>query len=288
MLLSFIFATVLIAYGTQIQLPTMKDTFEHGNNSRIWFRDMPVVKERNNSEAAATRLPTLYLSFEKLRLTHFEEISHVPLRDIGDYDKGVWMRKSMIDALWLRLFDDVDSLKHVCHLRLGAGYMAIMYLEALPDAEITIYDTCDGDQEEVCNTVESFLRINYPSRNITINRTSSPTEALVNENKSTVSFRFVSCEKRITNLQQQTKKKKKKDKTCDWIGLDFNGVNDAPRDIIASIQSIATCPNVLCKMPKRRVAVCYLFVCLFVCWINDDDVEPQTRIISASKHPTWH
>lgn len=184
LLLSFIFSTVLIAYGTQIQLPTMKDSFEHGNNSHIWFRDMPIVKERNNSEAAQSRLPTLYLSFEKLRLTHFEEISHVPLRDVGDYDKGVWLRKSMIGALWLRLFDDVDTLRRVCHMRLGAGYIAIMYLEALPDAEILIYDTCDGDQEVVCNTIEGFLKTNYPSRNITIRRTSSPVDDLLADNKS--------------------------------------------------------------------------------------------------------
>ena len=197
-ILAVIFSSMLIAYGTQIQLSPMRDTVEHGNNSNIWYRDEPLREERNNSDAATARLPALFLALEKLRLTHFQAISHVPPRDIGEYDKGVWLRKAQLDQVWLRLFDNVADLTRVCHLRLGAGYMPLLYLEALPDASIVIYDDAcfiDGPLQTVCDTIEAFYAANYPSRSVVVRRVANITDAMLQDSKNgksevKIEFRF--------------------------------------------------------------------------------------------------
>jgi hypothetical protein len=239
-ILCAIFSTVLVAYGQRIQVVPMRDTFEHGDNSHIWFRDMPNVYERNNSESAQHRLPSLYVAMEKLRLTHFQEISHVPPRDVGEYEKGLWARKEEIDDIWLRLFDDVASIQHVCHLRLGAGYTLLIYLEALPDAEITVYDTCDGDQKDVCDTVEKFVRSNYPSRNVTLRRTGTPIATLISETNGECSGESCACTRFDGEICAQGG-------WCDWLTLDFISSSTTPMDTLQSLSNSTACPNILCE-----------------------------------------
>jgi len=138
---------------------------EHGNNSRIWFRDEPLVREPNRSESAAARAPNLIVALEKLRLTHlqFDSPSGASHVGIGERTElGDWRRQREIDALWLKLIDNSDDISHVCQIGLGGGYMAVMYLEALPNATVTIYDACASDADKkVCEVAEKFFTLNY-------------------------------------------------------------------------------------------------------------------------------
>jgi hypothetical protein len=138
---------------------------EHGNNSQIWYRDAPLVSEPNRSATALSRSPYLIVALEKLRLTHLQfdspyDASHVGIGERTEL--GDWRRQREIDALWLKLIDNSDDISHVCQVGLGGGYMAVMYLEALPNATVTIYDSCASDAEKlVCDVAEKFFTLNY-------------------------------------------------------------------------------------------------------------------------------
>lgn len=155
---------------------------DHGNNSQIWFRDESLVSEPNRSAAAREREPSLIVALEKLRLTHLQYDTSESSANvgIGEHDEGTWRRQSQISSLWRKVINNGDDIRHVCHIGLGGGFPAVLYLEALPNATVSVFDACQGDDSNrTCDVVEQFLQLNYAANRFRLVRANDVARRLV-------------------------------------------------------------------------------------------------------------
>jgi hypothetical protein len=155
---------------------------DHGNNSHIWFRDESLASEPNRSAVAREREPSLIVALEKLRLTHlqFDTSESSANVGIGEHNDGTWRRQAQISSLWRKVINNGDDIRHVCHIGLGGGFPAVLYLEALPNATVSVFDACQGDDSNrTCDVVEQFLQLNYAADRFRLVRANDVARRLV-------------------------------------------------------------------------------------------------------------